>query len=710
MSRKVGSSLLLLAMTSGVVLHADCVMAASRNVAVQPAEQDPYQWLEDVGGERSLAWVRERNERTLAELTDSEGFAKLEGEIRSILDSDERIPAVVKIGDDYYNYWQDKANPRGIWRRTSLAEYRKPEPQWSTVLDLDAVNKAEGKNWVWKGAQCLAPEHRRCLLRLSRGGADADVTREYDVVEKRFVEDGFVRPEAKGSLAWIDQDSVLVTTDFGPGTTNKAGYPRMVKIWRRGTPLASATPLFEGPADNAGYGIRLFHQDAPGYERELIVHYLDSRDTALYLRTPEGVRKVEVPDSAEKDVHHQYIGITLREDWNVAGRSWKSGSFLVSRLDDVLAGKHDFDVLFEPTERTSLSSVTWTRDHLVLNTLQDVKSRLTVYREGDAGWVHSPFVGAPEMGTVSLAAVDPDASDAVWMTVSDFLSPTTLSIAEIGKAPEPLKAMPAFFDGSSHEVMQYFATSKDGTKVPYFVVQPRGIRLDGHTPTLMTGYGGFEISRLPTYLGPAGKAWIERGGAYVLANIRGGGEYGPGWHQAALKANRHRAYEDFVAVARDLAQRGISSPQRLGIQGGSNGGLLMGNMLTQYPEDFGAILVQVPLLDMRRYTKLLAGASWMAEYGDPDKPEEWAFIRTFSPYHLFDASRRYPPTMFTTSTRDDRVHPAHARKMMARMESAGKDVRYYENIEGGHGGAADNAQRARMQALGFTFLWDELTD
>jgi prolyl oligopeptidase len=400
--------------------------------------------------------------------------------------------------------------------------------------------------------------------------------------------------------------------------------------------------------------------------------------------------------------------LELREPYAADGNTWKAGSLIVIRFDDFMAGKRDFTALFEPDDHAALAGYTWTKDHLILNVMEDVKNRLFVLTPGKDGWVKSDFVGAPVIGTTGIGAVDADDSNAVWLTSTDFVTPTTLSIAEVGQPPEVLKSNPVFFDGSRNVIEQHFATSKDGTKVPYFLVRPKDLAFNGKTPTLLYGYGGFEISLTPSYSGAIGKGWLEKGGVYVLANIRGGGEYGPRWHQAALKANRHKAYEDFAAIADDLVARKITSPAHLGTMGGSNGGLLMGNMLTQYPEKFGAIVVQVPLLDMKRYSHLLAGASWMAEYGNPDT-DDWSFIQTFSPYHLFDATKSYPATLFTTSTKDDRVHPAHARKMMAKMEAAGKNVHYYENIEGGHGGAANNAQAAHMSALAYTFLWNQLS-
>ena len=677
----------------------------------EPATSDPYQWLEDVTGDKALGWAKQQNARTDAELAAGPEFAKLQSEIRAILDSDAKIPDVEKIGDHYYNFWKDAQHERGLWRRTTLDEYRKPEPQWETVIDLDALNQAEGENWVWHGADCFKPEYRRCLVALSRGGADADVSREFDLATKDWVKDGFFRPESKGALGWIDDDTVYVFTDFGAGSMTQSGYPRIVKQWKRGTPLDSATLVYEGKPDDmyiAGY-----HDNTPGFERDFVSRTLAFYNDELYLRGKDGtLAKVDAPNSADKSVHDEWLTLQLRDPWTVGGKTYASGALLATRFDDFMAGKRDFAVLFEPTERTSLESFTWTRTHLVLNVLDDVKNRLRVLTYSqvpgmDDGWIASDFVGAPAIGTLDVRAVDADDSDAVWLTATDYLTPTTLSLAEVGQAPEQLKAMPAFFDASKDVLEQHFATSADGTKVPFFIVHPKGLAHDGKAPTLLYGYGGFEVSLTPSYSGTVGKGWLERGGVYVVANIRGGGEYGPRWHQAALKQNRHKAYEDFAAVAKELVAHGITSREHLGIMGGSNGGLLVGNMLTQYPELFGAIVVQVPLLDMKRYSHLLAGASWMAEYGDPDT-SDWDYIKTFSPYQLFDAAKDYPPTFIWTTTRDDRVHPGHARKMAAKMLAAGKDVRYYENTEGGHGAGATNAQQAHVWALTYRFLWNEL--
>ncbi|HET6783846.1 MAG TPA: prolyl oligopeptidase family serine peptidase [Pseudoxanthomonas sp.] len=698
-----------------IVIAAGLAAAAGSSSAQEPAAvtDDKYAWLEDVEGQKPLEWVKAQNAKAEAEIASTPEFKQLEAEIRAILDSDAKIPGVEKIGDYYYNFWKDKNHERGLWRRTTLEEYRKPQPQWETVIDMDALNAAEGlqgdKKWVWHGADCRKPDYARCLIALSRGGADADVTREFDLATKQWVKDGFFRPEAKGALGWKDADTVYVYTDFGPGSMTPSGYPRIVKEWKRGTPLSAATVVYEGT--NEDMYIAAYHDSTPGFERDFVSRTIAFYNDELYLRGSDGkLVKIDVPNSTGKGVVRDWLTVELREPWEIDGKTYKAGSLLATRFDDFMAGKRKFDVLFEPTDSTSLAGTTWTKNHVVLNVLDDVKNKLIVLTPSDSGWKKTDFAGAPALGTIGIHAVDSDDSDAVWLSVTDYLTPTTLMLAEAGgpaSTVEALKTMPAFFDASKDVVEQHFATSKDGTKVPYFLVRPKDLKYDGSAPALLYGYGGFEISLTPGYSGGVGMGWLEKGGVYAVANIRGGGEYGPHWHQAALKQNRHKAYEDFAAVAQDMIARKITSPKRLGIQGGSNGGLLTGNMLMQYPELFGAVVVQVPLLDMKRYSHLLAGASWMAEYGNPDTAD-WQFIQKFSPYHLFDPAKTYPPTIFMTSTRDDRVHPGHARKMMAKMLDAGKDVRYYENIEGGHGGAANNKQSAHMSALAYTFLWQQL--
>ncbi len=680
--------------------------------AVTP--DDPYVWLEQVEDDKALGWVKERNAESQKQLEGDLAFRSLRDDLLAILDSDDKIPFVSKEGAHYYNFWKDRENPRGLWRRTTPEEYRKANPKWEVLLDIDALNKAEGENWVWHGSDCLRPTEKgapyeRCLIALSRGGADADVTREFDLIKKDWVKDGFFRPEAKGDLQWIDRDTVYVATDFGEGSMTTSGYPRIVKEWKRGTPMSDARLVYEGETGDIAIGA--LHDDTPGYERDFVYRSMTFYTNDLYLRGKDGkLTKLDLPEGASKGAFREYLSVELRQPWSVGGKNYTAGSLLVTKFDDFLAGKRDFEVLFEPNERTSLASSGALKDHYFINVLDDVKNRIYVLTPGKDGWKKEPLKGAPEFGTVSIGAVDSDESNEYFLTVTDYLTPTSLKLGSIGETPVTLKQQPVFFDAAGLEISQHFATSKDGTRVPYFLVSKTGLEKNGKNPTLLYGYGGFEVSLTPSYSAGVGRGWLTQGGTYSVANIRGGGEYGPRWHQAALKENRLRAYEDFAAVAEDLIARKITSPKHLGIQGGSNGGLLVGNMFTLYPQLFGAVVCQVPLLDMQRYHKLLAGASWMAEYGDPDKPEEWAFIKTFSPYQNVKAEVDYPPVLFMTSTRDDRVHPGHARKMMARMKEQEHEVYYYENVEGGHGGAADNKQLAHMQALAYTFLKQKLFD
>ncbi len=677
----------------------------------EPAAEDPYEWLEEVLGDKALEWVKARNAIVQNRMEREESFEKLRSDLLEILDSNARIPFVSKRGEYYYNFWRDKTNERGLWRRTTLEEYRKAEPKWEVVLDLDALGKTENENWVWKGASLLRPDYQRALITLSRGGADANITREFDLKTRSFVADGFELPESKGSVSWIDIDHLFVSTDFGNGSMTDSGYPRMAKLWKRGTPIEQAKLVYEGKQEDMSVGA--VHDDSPGFERNFVTRNIAFYNDELFLVKDSGeLVKIDAPNTASKSVFKQYLLLELREAWTLGTKTYPAGSLLVSDFDRFLRGERGFEVLFEPSANTALSSVTTTKDHVVINVLEDVKNRLYVLTpsttESPTAWRREPLVGAPAFGTVNVTAVDSDDSNDYFMTSTDYLTPTTLSIGTIGKVPEELKRLPHFFDSVGMQISQHFATSSDGTKVPYFMVAKKDVNLDGKNPTLLYGYGGFEISLQPNYSATVGRAWLTQGGVYVVANIRGGGEYGPRWHQAALKENRLRAYEDFAAVAKDLVARGVTSKQRLGIQGGSNGGLLVGNMITLYPELFEAGVCQVPLLDMKRYNKLLAGASWMAEYGNPDYPDQWAYIRKFSPYQNVQPSVAYPKVLFTTSTRDDRVHPGHARKMMAKMESQGHAVWYYENIEGGHGGAANNKQSAFMQALAYTFLKQEL--
>jgi prolyl oligopeptidase len=668
---------------------------------------DPYLWLEDVTGERALAWVKEQNDPTIRELTSSEEFTALNARLLKILDSDKRIPSIEKAGPYYYNFWRDARHKRGIWRRTTLEEYSRPETQWDVVLDLDALAADEKENWVWHGASFLRPSCNRCLINLSRGGADAAVVREFDVTTRSFVKDGFTLPEAKSSVDWRDRNRLFVGTDFGPGSLTQSGYPRVVKEWKRGTPLTEARLVFEGRPEDVAVGAA--RDQTRGYKREFVSRGKTFWTSELFLRRDGRLSKIEAPEDAIVYAHRDLLFIELRTEWRIGGQTYPAGAVLAADFQAFLKGKRVFSVLYAPGERRSLAQVSPARHHILINELDNVRNRLFVLTRKNGAWRREELPGVPQLSSASAWAVDGTQSDDYFVSMSDYLTPPTLSIGTLGKGPaRKLKEGPVFFNTEGLSVSQHEAISRDGTRIPYFQVGPRELPLEGRNPTLLYGYGGFEIPMLPGYNPTTGAAWLERGGVYVVANIRGGGEFGPKWHQAALKANRPRAYEDFIAVAEDLIRRRVTSPAHLGIMGGSNGGLLVGNALTMRPDLFGAVVCRVPLLDMQRYHKLLAGASWVAEFGNPDEPGEWEFIRTFSPYHAVRKDAKYPRTLFLTSTRDDRVHPGHARKMVAKMKEMGHNVLYYENIEGGHGAAADNKQAAFMSALSYTFLWNQL--
>jgi prolyl oligopeptidase len=685
--------------------HCDVAKAAEQPLAA-PTSDDPFLWLEDVTGERALAWVKEQNALSARELEAAPGFDALRQRLLAILDSKEKIPYVEKHGPYCYNFWRDEKNVRGVWRRTTLADYKKPAPAWEVVLDLDKLAAEEKENWVWKGYDILYPSYDRCLLQLSRGGADATVVREFDLTTRQFVTNGFYLPEAKTDATWRDHDTLYVGTDFGPGSLTSSGYPRVIKEWRRGSPLKEAKQVFEGRPEDVGVGAAVVHDHGRTYEflrREMT--FFTSEDL---LRRGDRWVKLDKPADAQVSTFQDQLLLRLRSDWTVGGRTWPAGSLLASDFDAYLSGARAFTVLFEPTERKSLAAMSDTKDYLIVNELENVRNRLYVWHHATNGWSRTAL-DAPAFGSVGAGGVDPHESNDYFLTVTDFLTPSSLYLGNLGTTGrEKLKGLPVFFNAEGLEIAQHEAVSKDGTRVPYFQVSRKGLRLDGNNPTLLYGYGGFEISLQPSYSAGMGSAWLERGGVYVLANIRGGGEFGPKWHEAARKEHRQRAYDDFISIAEDLIKRKVTSPAKLGIQGGSNGGLLMGVMLTQRPDLFKAIVCQVPLLDMRRFNKLLAGASWMDEYGDPDKPEDWAYIKNYSPYQAVAKGVKYPRTLFMTSTRDDRVHPGHARKMVARMKEQGHDVLYFENIEGGHGAAADNKQAAYMSALAYTFLAQEL--
>ena len=679
---------------------------------------DPFLWLEDVQGDKALAWVRERNAESRKLLQARPEFAPIRSRLLEVLNSKDRIPYAMRVGDAFYNLWQDETHKRGLWRRTTLDEYRKPQPQWETVLDLDALAAAERENWVWGGAECLGPENRRCLVSLSRGGADAKVIREFDTVAKAFVKDGFVLPEAKSDVEWLDADTVFVGTDFGPGSMTDSGYPRISKRWKRGTPLAAAVTVFEGQSQDVWAGVTV--DRTPGFERTMAVRATDFFHQEWSILQGDTLVRLDVPSDARVSFMHSLgsaddtLLLELRSDLKTAARTYPRGALLAADAAAYLKGERRFSVLFEPTPTRSLAGFATTRSHVIVNVLDNVASRLEEWKRRGTTFTRR-LIAAPYPGTLAVASLndplrrDDPLAESYTLNYADFLTPDTLLLGRTGSDERSaLKALPAVFDATGLRTEQFFATSKDGTRVPYFIVGPKEAKTDGANPTLLYGYGGFKQSMNPWYPRGFGPAWLGRGGVLVVANIRGGGEFGPAWHQAAVKADKHRSYDDFIAVAEDLIARRITSPKHLGIEGGSNGGLLVGAVFTQRPELFGAVVCQVPLLDMKRYHKLLAGASWVAEYGNPDDPAEWAFISKYSPYQNVRPGVTYPKVLFTTSTRDDRVHPGHARKMAARMLAQGHQLLYYENIEGGHGLAADNEQRALVQALEFSYLWQQL--
>ncbi|WTK49341.1 prolyl oligopeptidase family serine peptidase [Streptomyces sp. NBC_01520] len=667
-------------------------------------DRDPYLWLEDVESEAALAWVAERNAETAEALTAGAGFASLKKSLREVLDASDRIPCTVRRGAFLYNFWQDAEHVRGVWRRTTTEQYRKDAPEWDVLLDVDALVAAEDEKWVWAGARVRPPDHDRALVHLSRDGGDAVVVREFDLATRAFVEDGFQVGEAKTTIGWIDDDTVFVGTDSGSGSLTDSGYPRTVRRWRRGTPLEQAALVFETGTEDVSAGG--WHDSTPGFERDFVARSMDFYRGETYLLAPDdSLVRIDVPDDADAEVHREHLLVTLKSDW----LGQRKGSLLAFGFDAFLAGDRTARVLFTPDERTSLAGHSWTRHHLILETMHDVSTRIEVLTPTpDGPWTRTSLTDVPALSAATVVDTDPDVSDEYFLDVSGFLQPSTLHHGHVGADSEIIKQAPARFDASGLEVRQFFAASQDGTRVPYFVIGPDRTAT-GPGLALLYGYGGFEVPLTPYYGAVTGRGWLERGGTYVIANIRGGSEYGPGWHQAALRADRPRAFEDFAAVATDLVARGITTPAMLGATGGSNGGLLMGAMITRYPQLFGAIVAEVPLLDMLRFHKLLAGASWIAEYGNPDDEADRPHLRALSPYHQLTADQDYPPVLLTTSTRDDRVHPGHARKAAARLRELGHQVLLHENTGGGHAGANDNEQAAHNRALVQTFLRKHLT-
>lgn len=689
------------------------LMQLAGSVTAQTATQtgnDPYLWLEDVEGKDALTWVKTHDSLTLNAFENDSNFLRLQKETIGILDARDRIPYGTLMGGYVYNFWQDKDHVRGILRRATIVEYTKKDPQWEILLDLDKLNTDEGKSWVYKGSVCLPPEFNRCLISLSSGGKDAVCIREYDYNEKAFVKDGFTLPEAKSSVAWYDKNTIIVGTDFGARSLTKSGYPRIVKLWKRGTPLADASTLLEGEDGDVSVSGQVdFRPEGNVFQLTREPSFWESVNWIV----DDKLDKVEVPlprDARIETFFKGYIIVQLYSDW----LGFPEGSLVAVKIADLQSKdlRSKVEVLFQPDERTTVNGVYATKDYILVSILKNVRGKVLYYAlEDSAGnfkWPNGE-INLPDFGSVSVNSYNAF-SNVVMISFQDFLAPTKLYILADPKAtPREIKTLPAMFSADNLKISQFETKSKDGTSIPYFVIAPKDLNLDSANPTLLYGYGGFRIPETPSYSATVGKLWLERGGVYVLANIRGGGEFGPRWHKAALLQNRQKAFDDFIAVAEDLIQRKITSPKHLGIMGGSNGGLLVGVAFTQRPDLFNAVVCQVPLLDMLRYTKLPPGASWIGEYGDPDSADMRAYIEKYSPYQNVRSGVKYPRVLFVTSTRDDRVHPSHARKMAAKMEGLGDQVYFYEETEGGHGAAADNVQRARRQALEYAYLWKMLS-
>lgn len=676
---------------------------------------DPYLWLEEVEGERAMEWVRAQNERSLGTLQGDPRYQTLHDQALEIVQSRDRIPAPGFNHDGTIdNFWQDATHVRGIWRTTTLDSYQTAEPQWETILDIDALATAEGKNWVYKGATCLPPEETRCLISLSDGGKDAVVVREFDRATRTFVDGGFNLPESKGGASWIDADTLLVSRDFGPGSLTTSGYPMIVKVLKRGQTMDQATTVFIGqPTDVSvsGYALR----DADGVIQATLIN----RGVSFYegethrLNADGTTTKLELPAKSNINALVQgQLVVTTDQDWTApSGQEFKTGDVIAWDLQRWLADPATpAQLIIRPTEREAIEGITATRNRLVVALYENVRGGVYVYEPSATGEWSRSRMDLPQNVSVGVGSAS-ERDDKIFVSVTGYLNPSSLYLADASTGQAVVsKSLPAKFDATGMTVDQFEARSADGTMIPYFVVHKGDMAMDGSNPTVLYGYGGFQSSLLPGYSATVGKLWLERGGVYVIANTRGGGEFGPRWHQAALQENRQRAHEDFQAVAQDLIARNITSQPHLGIMGGSQGGLFMGAMLTQRPDLINAAVIQVPLFDMLRFHKLLAGASWIAEYGNPDIPAERAWIEQYSPYQRLAAGQPYPEVFIHTSTKDDRVHPGHARKAAARLEELGYPVLFYENVDGGHGAAANLRETARRLALEYTYLTRRLMD
>ena len=700
--------------TAAVMTGLGAIPARAQQSSLE--QSDNYTWLEDIHGERQMAWVKAENARTAAVLEKDSHFAPLEAEALKVLESPDRLPEPELRNGVVYNTWRDAEHVRGIVRRTKLKDYLMAEPKWETVLDYDALSKTDKQSWVGKGLECLHPDDELCLVALSAGGEDAVTLREMNLKTGKFVEGGFALPRGKQTVAWVDKDTLLIARDWGTGTMSEAGYPITIRRWRRGQPLENSKEVFRGDTKDNGYGDnpRVFI-DGQGHQAAIVERNLSTFAHENYLLLPGGAKKLALPlkASVEGMLDGQLL-VAVDEDWTPEGRTNKIAKGSVVALDLAAVEKDPTrlypTVVFAPTAQEFEQWFSTTKNHMILTTLEHVQQRAYVYTLGsDRNWTRKRLPVPDNLTTDSRTTSRTD--DRFFLGLEGFLTPPSLWLGDAGDGSFALaKSEKPQFDASADVVEQLEATSKDGTRVPYFVVHRKGMRYDGSNATLLTAYGGFQIASTPSYSPVNGKLWLEHGGVYVLANIRGGGEFGPAWHEAGLKTHRQRIYDDFYAVAEDLVTRKITSPRRLGIRGGSNGGLLMGVEFTQHPEMWNAVVIQVPLLDMLGFEHLSAGASWVGEYGSVSVPEERAFLASISPYNQLKPDVHYPEPLIFTTTKDDRVGPVHARKFAARMEEFHEPFFYDEITEGGHGAGADKKQEARTDAEYFTYLMMNLMD
>ena len=662
--------------------------------------EDPYIWLEEVESERSLNWVNAQNEKTADKISQVEGFQKMKDHYLESLNDKDKIVYPSVVGEYMYNLWKDEEHVRGIWRRMKRADYLNSSTEWEVLLDLDALSKEENKKWVFHGATWLSPNYEVCLLNLSDGGTDESVVREFNVVDKKFVEGGFSLPSSKGSAAWINENELIISRNFGAGTMTTSGYPRIVKRWKRSTALEEATTIMTEHETVMGVWAGSSMIDDERYV--FISKSTSFYEHESYLLLNDQLVRLNFPvDANQQGIFKGQMLLRLNSDWKVGDDKFDTGSLIAIDFKQLIEGKTDATLVYKPDERTSIDDVNITKDKLIVNLLMNVQNVLVAFELNDGNWTFEK-INAPAFGQISVMGTDEDYTGYFYQ-YSNFITPSTLYYSDNGEA-KIIRQLKPQFNADNLEVHQYEAKSKDGTMIPYFVVHAKDMKYDGSNATLVYAYGGFNVSNKPSYNTRIGIGWLEEGGVYVLANIRGGGEFGPKWHQAAMKEKRQNAYDDFYAVCEQLIEKKISSPKHMGAFGWSNGGLMAGVVATQRPDLFNAVIIGAPLLDMKRFNKMLAGASWMGEYGDPDIPEEWEFIKKYSPYHNVHGDKKYPEVLFVTSTKDDRVHPAHARKMAARMMEQGHPIYYYETIEGGHGAASTNDQSAFNQALMFSYL------